>query len=84
MTSDSSKYHREYSPYGSYSPFHFEGSDVITVLKNSLEYNITYLSIKKTGRKPCSIREHIIGIVIVSQRDFDNVTCVWSYNVYAL
>ena len=52
--------------------------------KTNLEYNITFLSIEKTGRKPCSIREHIIGIVIVSERDFDNVTCVWSYNVYAL
>ena len=51
--------------------------------KTNLEYNITFLSIEKTGRKPCSSREHIIGIVIVSERDFDNVTCVWSYNVYA-
>ena len=49
-----------------------------------LEYNITFFSIEKTGRKPCSIREHIIGIVMVSERDFDNETCVWSYNVYAL
>ena len=49
-----------------------------------LEYNITFLSVEKTGRKPCSIREHIIGIVMVSERDFDNVTCIWSYNVYAL
>ena len=50
--------------------------------KTNLEYNIPFLSIEKTGRKPCSSREHIIGIVIVSERDFDNVTCVWSYNVY--
>ena len=49
-----------------------------------LEYNIIFPSIEKTGRKPCSIREHIIGIVMVSKRDFDNVTCVWSCNVYAL
>ena len=49
-----------------------------------LEYNITFLSIETTGRKPCSIREHIIGIVMVSERDFDNLTCVWSYDVYAL
>ena len=48
------------------------------------EYNITFLFIEKTGRKPYSIREHIIGIVMVSERDFDNVTCQWSYNVYAL
>ena len=53
-------------------------------LRTSLEYNITSSSIEKTGRKPCSIREHIIGIVKVSQRDFENVTCVWSCNVYAL
>ena len=52
--------------------------------KLNLEYNITFPSIEKTGRKPCFIREHIIGIVMVSERDFDNVTCVWSCNVYAL
>ena len=52
--------------------------------KNSLKYNIAFLSIEKTGRKPCSIREHIISIVMVSERDFDNVTCVWSCNVYAV
>ena len=51
-----------------------------------LEYNITFPSVEKTstGRKPCTIREHIIGIVIVSELDFDNVTCLWSCNVYAL
>ena len=38
-----------------------------------LDHRITFLSIEKTGRKPCSIREHIIGIVMVSERDFDNV-----------
>ena len=53
-------------------------------IKLPLEYNITFLSIEKTGRKPCSIRKHIIGIVMVSERDLDNVICVWSYNVYAL
>ena len=47
-----------------------------------LEYNITFLYWKDW--KPCSIREHIIGIAMVSERDFDIVTCVWSYNVYAL
>ena len=55
-----------------------------SVKEHALEYNITFPSIEKTGRKPCSIREHIIGIVIVWERDFDNVTCVWSCNVYAL
>ena len=48
---------------------------MIKVLKQTLlEYNLTFLSIEKTGRKPCSIRKHIIGIVMVSERDFDNVT----------
>ena len=42
MTSDPSKYHREYSPYASYSPFQFEGSDVISVLKNSIEYSFVF------------------------------------------
>ena len=54
------------------------------ISQSTLEYNITFLSIEKTGRKPYSIREHIIGIVMVSERDFDNVTGVWSYNVHAL
>ena len=44
-----------------------------------LEYNIVFSSVQKTGRKPCCIREQIIGIVMASQRDFDNVTCVWSF-----
>ena len=35
-------------------------------------------------RKSCCIREKIIGIVMASERDFDNVTCVWSFNLYAL
>ena len=43
MTSDPSNYHREYSPYGSYSLFQFEGSDVISVLKNSIEYSFVFL-----------------------------------------
>ena len=42
MTSDPSNYHREYSPYGSYSLFQFEGSDVISVLKNSIEYSFVF------------------------------------------
>ena len=39
MTPDPSNYHREYSPHGSYSLFQFEGTDVISVLKNSIENN---------------------------------------------
>ena len=42
MTSDLSNYHREYSPYGSYSLFQFERSDVISVLKNSIEYSFVF------------------------------------------
>ena len=40
-----------------------------------LEYNFDFPTNEKTGRKPCSIREQIIGIAVVSKRDFDNVTC---------
>ena len=39
MASDPSNYHREYSPYGSYSLFQLEGSDVLSVLKKSIEYS---------------------------------------------
>ena len=42
MTSDLSNYHREYSPYGSYALFQFERSDVISVLKNSIEYSFVF------------------------------------------
>ena len=42
MTSYPSNYHREYLPYGSYSLFLFEGSDVIFVLKNSTEYSFMF------------------------------------------
>ena len=38
-----------------------------------LEYNMIFITIQKTGRKPCCIREQIIGIAMA---DFDNVTCV--------
>ena len=42
MTSDSSNYHREYSPDGSYSLFQFERSDVISVLTISIEYSFVF------------------------------------------
>ena len=42
MTSDPSNYHGEYSPYGSYSLFQFEGFDIISVLKNSIEYSFVF------------------------------------------
>ena len=48
------------------------------------EYNIVFPHVEKTGRKPCCIREQIIGIVMASEGDFDNVICEWSCNVYAL
>ena len=44
MTSYPSNYHREYSPYGSYSLFQFERSDVISVLKNSISAVLCSLS----------------------------------------
>ena len=31
-------------------------------------------TIEKTGRKPCCIIEQIIGIALVSKRDFDKLT----------
>ena len=42
MTSDSSNYHREDSPDGSYSLFQFERIDIISVLKNSIEYSFVF------------------------------------------
>ena len=43
MTSDPSNYHREYSSSGSFPPiFQFEGSDVISVLKNSIDYSFAF------------------------------------------
>ena len=45
MMSDPPNYHREYSPYGSYSLFHFEGSDVISALENSIQCSLCSLSV---------------------------------------
>ena len=42
MTSDLSNYHRDYSPGGSYCLFQLERSDVISVLKNSIEYSFVF------------------------------------------
>ena len=42
MTSDPSDYHIEYLPDGSYSLFQFERSDVISILKNSIEYSFVF------------------------------------------
>ena len=49
----------------------------------SLEYDIFHTT-EQTERKSCSIREQIIGIAVVSKRDFDNVTCDWRCSSYAL
>ena len=49
-----------------------------------LEYNIIFPTIEKTGQKTCYIREQIIGIAMVSESDFDNMTGVWSCGVYTL
>ena len=50
-----------------------------------LEYNIIFPTIEKTERKPSSSREQqIIGIVMVSKRDFDNVTYDWNCDIYSL
>ena len=43
MTAHPSNYCSEHSPYGSYSLFQFEGSDVTSVLKNPLEYSFVFL-----------------------------------------
>ena len=40
-----------------------------------VEYNIIFATGEKTGRKPCCIREQILGIANGSERDFGNFTC---------
>ena len=42
MTLDPSNHHREYSPYDSHYLFQFEGSDVISVRKSSIEYSSVF------------------------------------------
>ena len=49
MTSDPSNNHREYSPYGSYSLFKFEHSDIVSVLENSIEYSFAFFSPIRLG-----------------------------------
>ena len=49
-----------------------------------LEYKIILPPSKRLKKKPCSNREQIMGIAMVSERDFDNVTYDWSCNIYAL
>ena len=57
---------------------------MVYFIKDTSEYNIIFPTVEKTGRKPCSIREQIIGIAMVSKRDFDNVTYDLSCNIYSL
>ena len=38
------------------------------------KYNIIFTAIEKTGRKPCGIKEQIMGIVMPLKCDFNNVT----------
>ena len=42
---------------------------------------MVYYFLEKTVRKSCCISEQIIGIAMVSKRDFDNVTFDWSCNI---
>ena len=52
-----------------------------TAARNSFQYSqscVTFLF------SEWRISDQIIGTAMVSERDFDNVTCVWSSNVYAL
>ena len=55
MKSHLSNYHREDPPYGSYSLFQFERSDVISVLKNSIEYSFVFFK--------CLLDDLLFGIV---------------------
>ena len=54
MMSYLSNYHREYSSYGSYSLLQIERSDVISVLKNSIEYSFVFF---KCLGKPSDFKE---------------------------
>ena len=71
IMSDPSNYHRDYSPYGSYSLFQFEGSDVISVLKNSIEYSFVFfncfLVFKMVNRLKCN-KDDIVVILNNLQR----------------
>ena len=49
-------------------------------------YNIKLFSplLKRREKTRVVLEKKMIGIAMVSERDFDNVTCVCSCNVYAL
>ena len=52
--------------------------------KCKLEYNIIFPTIKKTERKPFSIREQDHMHCNGSKHYFNNVTYNWSCNIYSL
>ena len=65
--------------------FHLHWHHVLKTVDNGINHGLLcfrilhyYPTTEKTGRKPCCIREQIIGIVMASERDFDNVACVWN------
>ena len=62
MTSDPSNYHREYSPYGSYSLFQFEISDVISVVISSIEYSFVFF--KCLRKHSFQVSTRIVGSVV--------------------
>ena len=55
-----SNYHREYSPEGLYSLFRFGRSDVISVLKNSIEYSFVFFN----WLIECYMKTFFVGITI--------------------
>ena len=65
MTSDTSNYHRKHS-HGQYSLFQFEGSDVIYVLRNSVEYSFVFFK--------CLLRGQLIRSAFVPIRCFSGPT----------
>ena len=78
MTSDPSDYHREYSSYGSYSLFQFEGSDVISVLKNSIEYSFVFFKCLLLVEKQC-IWSASIYTLLASQHKLFIIHAVFSH-----
>ena len=58
IMSDHSNYQREYSPDGSFSPFELERSDVIPVLKNSLQYSFVFFKCLQRAKieEICDVR----------------------------
>ena len=65
MTSDTSNYHRKHS-HCQYSLFQFEGSDVMYVLRNSVEYSFLFFK--------CLLRGQLIRSAFVPMRCFSGPT----------